>query len=146
MSSAPEIREKMPRLQPDFQTRLIAPARRLQGNRVIGVEVSDVVLRILLFETYILDSARLLEIPHLVSAFGVDGLIEFLRRGILQIRCEPLMVSQIGQSGIVREQSALLPLGSYAFRYVQIADYENFIHRCLQPLHDISGNKHKSIL
>lgn len=100
----------------------------------------------MLFETYILDSARLLEIPSFVATFGVDGVIEMLTRGVLQIRCEPLVIGQIGQTATVREPDELLPPCSYAFRFVQIAEYEDFVHRCLQPLHGMSGIKHKSIL
>ena len=133
-------------VEPDFQTRLIAPARRLHDNVVIGADVNDVVVRVLLFNNYILDSTRLLEIPQLVSAFGADGLIELLQRGVLQIRCEPLVVGQIGQTTILREENGLLPPCCYAFRYVKVAQYEDYIHRCLQPLHTIPGLKHKAIL
>lgn len=94
--------------EPDFQTRLMAPAVRVHENVVVGADVSDVVIRILLFNNYILDSTRLLEIPQLVSAFGADGLIELLQRGILQIRCEPLVVGQIGQTTILREENGFV--------------------------------------
>jgi hypothetical protein len=124
----------------------MAPARRLHDNVVIGADVNDVVVRLLLFNNYILDSTRLLEIPQLVSAFGAEGLIELLQRGILQIRCEPLIVGQIGQTTILREENGLLPPCCYAFRYVKIAQYEDYIHRCLQSLHAIPGLKHKTIL
>ena len=147
MSSPSELGpQRRTEAEPDFQTRLIAPARRLHDNAVIGADVNDVVVRLLLFNNYILDSTRLLEIPQLVSAFGADGLIELLQRGVLQIRCEPLVVGQIGQTTILREDNGLLPPCCYAFRYVKVAKYEDYIHRCLQPLHTIPGLKHKVIL
>ena len=147
MARAPENDVQSPsRRDPDFQTRLISPARRIRNGVVTGAEINDVLHRLLLFETYILDSARLLEIPSFVAAFGVDGVVEMLNLGVLQISCEPLAISQIGQTAMVREQHDLLPQCSYAFRFIQIAEYEDFLHRCLQPLHELPGIKHKSIL
>jgi hypothetical protein len=131
----------------NFQARLLAPAAHREGNQVTGVEIGDIVARLLLFDTYILDSMRLREVPGLVSAFGVGGLRDLITSRAFQIRCEPLAVAQIGQSGVRSDQSKpMLPSGSYAFSTVRIGEFGNFIHRCMQPFHEIAGLTHKDIL
>ena len=135
-------------LELDFQTRLLGPAARVSDGKVTGAEIGDIVARLLLFETYILDSLRFREIPYLVSAFSADGLRELIMSGALQIRCEPLVVANAGQNSIrpdMRDRPPL-PLGSYAFRIIRIAEFNDFVHRSLQPLHEIEGVPHKSIL
>lgn len=133
--------------EPNFQTRLVAPAARGERGNVTGVEIGDVVARLLLFETYILDSVRLREIPHLLSAFSADGLRELISSRALQIRCEPLMVAQIGQSRYGADKDRpVLPSGSYRFSVVRIAEFNKFIHRCMEPFHQIAGLPHKSIV
>ena len=132
----------------DLQTRLLGPAARVSQGKVTGAEIGDIVARLLLFETYILDSLRFREVPYLVSAFSVDGLRELITSGALQIRCEPLVVANAGQNSIrpdMRDRPPL-PLGSYAFRIVRIAEFSDFVHRSLQPFHEIEGVPHKGIL
>ena len=130
----------------NFQARLIAPGARHQGGNVIGAEISDIVARLLLFDTYILDSTRLREFPHLVSAFSADGLRELINSQALQIRCEPMVIAQIGQTAIGAEYGPPLSSCSYRFSVVRIGQFNDFVHRCIQPFHEISGLPHKTIL
>src|SRR5579859_2654021 len=60
------------------------------GARDISVEldVESFVRRLLLFDTYILYSVRLKEIPELVRHFGYSGTLELLKSGALEIRCD----------------------------------------------------------
>src|SRR6266545_3866841 len=120
----------------NFQTRLIAPAVQHHAGHVTAVEISDVVTRLLLFDTYILDSLRLREVPYLVSAFSADGLRELINSRALQIRCEPLLVAQIGQSTLGSEYGPVLSSRSYRFSVLRIAKFDDFVHRCIQPFHE----------
>ena len=91
-------------------------------GKVVGANIEDIVNRLLLFETYIIDSNRLQEIPHIVDAFGLGEFLELLGSRVLQIKCEPLMIGQIGQTLLPNTtKKGVLPLFSYSFRAVQIA-------------------------
>lgn len=52
------------------------------------MDVESFVRRLLLFDTYILYSVRLKEIPDLVRHFGYEGTLALLGSGALEIRCE----------------------------------------------------------
>lgn len=66
--------------------RLLGPCATFSGGpETIRVDVGALVRRLLLFDTYILDSTRLLEIPRLLDAFGTSGFITLLQSGALKI-------------------------------------------------------------
>ena len=70
----------------DIARHLLAPCGEFDSKAEdIRLDVSGLIVRLLLFDTYILDSTRLLEIPHLAGVFGYDGLLELLRSGTLEI-------------------------------------------------------------
>lgn len=60
------------------------------GDRdiTVSLDLDGFIRRLLLFDTYILYSVRLKEIPELVRSFGVPGTIDLLSSGALDIRCE----------------------------------------------------------
>jgi hypothetical protein len=60
------------------------------GARDISVrlDVESLVRRLLLFDTYILYSARLKEVPEMVRHFGLEGTLTLLSSGALEIRCD----------------------------------------------------------
>jgi hypothetical protein len=60
------------------------------GARDINVklDVEGFIRRLLLFDTYILYSARLKEVPEMVRHFGYEGTLALLSSGTLEIRCE----------------------------------------------------------
>lgn len=60
------------------------------GARDISVklDVEGLVRRLLLFDTYILYTVRLKEIPEMVRHFGYEGTLALLSSGALEIRCE----------------------------------------------------------
>jgi len=71
----------------DMTRRLLAPCGDLDSTREsVRLDISGLVCRLLLFETYILESIRLLEIPALVRLFGYGGFLELLESGVLEIK------------------------------------------------------------
>lgn len=60
------------------------------GARDISVklDVEGLVRRLLLFDTYILYTVRLKEVPEMVRHFGYEGTLALLSSGALEIRCE----------------------------------------------------------
>ncbi|HEV1995417.1 MAG TPA: hypothetical protein VGR03_13890 [Candidatus Acidoferrum sp.] len=59
-----------------------------QRDISVALDVGGFVRRLLLFDTYILYSVRLKEIPELVRHFGFQGTMDLLSSGALEIRCE----------------------------------------------------------
>lgn len=54
----------------------------------VTLDVESFVRRLLLFDTYVLYSIRLKEIPELVRHFGFEGTLALLSSGAIEIRCE----------------------------------------------------------
>jgi hypothetical protein len=80
----------------DIRRRLLAPCASLVPGEddVASVDIGTLALRILLFETYILRSIRLLETRALVRAFGFDGLLTLLQSGALKVRLQAFTLGQ----------------------------------------------------
>ncbi len=54
----------------------------------VSLDVAGFIRRLLLFDTYVLYSVRLKEIPELVKYLGFEGTMYLLSSGALEIRCE----------------------------------------------------------
>lgn len=106
-------------------------------NDDIVIDVNGFITRLLLFDKYIVDSIRLQDIPQLVKNFGLDGLIELLNSGALKIHCDALSIGQVGQATVLksREEKGALPLCSYDFVSINIADREKYISNNLKATH-----------
>jgi hypothetical protein len=116
--------------QSNIQQRLLASA-----GTPTAMDIGSILRRLLLFETVILYSNRLQEIPALVNALGYDQTLELLGSGILRIHCHQLLVTQTGQAGIARSnQKPLLPLGSYCITTFQTADQKLYVRRCFKEI------------
>jgi hypothetical protein len=117
----------------DIRKRLIAPCARITTDHENPeVDLGGFALNLLLFEKYILKSVRLLEIPHLVRAFGYDATRALLKSNALDVKCDARTGAQIGQSFL--HKPGPLPLLSYSFTMVRPADREKYIHDCLNRL------------
>lgn len=125
----------------DLRTRLIAP---LFHNDVFDLDAF--VKRIILFETYIIDSKRLTEIPYLLQAFGFDGLLELLESGNLKINCFVSSTGSLGPTFFIGEPqtSKVRPPFHFSFARVQTADINHHVNLLLQkvePQTNLSGRK-----
>jgi hypothetical protein len=132
----------------DLRQRLIAPfATVSHPGDIISVDLAGFVLRLILFDRYIVQSVRLREFPELISAFGFPAVQELLASGAVNIRCEALTIGQIGQLNLLQErvQKGLLPLGSYSFATISVPNHREYVHNCLQPLHDVEGLSERDV-
>lgn len=87
----------------NLQKRLIGPCGEfLSQDDDVRVDLNSFLQRLILFDTYILYSTRLKEIPHLVDAFGYKGMLELLKSGVLRIHCDGVITGQIGQNALIR--------------------------------------------
>jgi hypothetical protein len=133
----------------DIRQRLIAPCARVSPqNQLEEVDISAVIRRILLFDTYIIQSARMREFPALVRAFGLHGLTELLRQKVIQVECDATAIGQSGQLAILEERAkkGLLPRSSFSFSRVQVTDWRKYVHDCLQEVQSGTSLATKEII
>src|SRR4051812_32964926 len=92
--------------------RLLAPAAVVNADdEVVGATLGAIVRRLLLFEEVILDTYAMRELPFLIDALGVDGLLALLESGALSIRADALTFGEVGRGGFGRVP---LPLLNYS--------------------------------
>lgn len=124
----------------DIQNRLIARSSELIDQDSIRFDFDVFLQRLLLFDTYILDSIRLKEIPYLVDCFGYEGLIRLFDSNIFNIQASANTIGQIGQTFVRRDQGKkILPLGSFSFTTVKSADIKQYISTCLKITDEIQN-------
>lgn len=117
----------------EIRDRLLAPAslRDVEGS-VVGFDVGALIRRLILFETYILDSHGMRELPYLIEAIGSDSFIKLLESGALRIRGDGWTLGQIGQTDLLKGGSPTpLPLGSYALGTIVPSNRKEAISRHL---------------
>ncbi len=129
----------------DLRTRLIAPcAEQIFGTRRVIVDLGALVERLLLFDTYILDSVRLRELPHLVRAFGYDAVCELFASGAVQIRCDPTAIA-CGEEPVWSRSlrnHALQAIGPFGFGLLRIVGHQQFVQGALAAIQPISDLTH----
>lgn len=115
-------------------------------------DLTGFVVKLLLFDKFILQSTRLSEFPYLIANLGYDDLQEIFSSGAVNIHSEAFTVGQIGQANLrLRGKKkdgtpkTLLPLNSFSFGVVTAHDKWNEIHVDLQKINAITGLKSKEI-
>jgi hypothetical protein len=107
------------------------------GSQTQDVDLGILLLRLLFFDTVIVKSAGLREVPFLVRAFGKTGFLQLFDSGILKFSSEfTSIITDIARNG-VRE----LPLSQFSFGVAQIQDREAILRRGLRALQGMSGLK-----
>lgn len=139
----------------DIRSRYIGPCySQIDDKGELKIDLSAFLIRLLLFDTYILDSIGLKELRGLISAFGYGGMKEILSSGALRIHLEPFSVGQTGQTGLgfrgkKKDGTAkpLLPLHSYSFGVIKLTDQgqKEDLHKDLHRIHEIDGLKYKEV-
>lgn len=126
----------------DLNAQLIAPCATFPNSDPrdgVEVSISDLFCRLLLFETYILDSVRLVEFGPLIHTLGVQNVLALLNSGALKIQLDPTQIFESGRAeGFpgFREKPPLPP-GSFAFSFFRSADHNDYLIRCLRDLRSV---------
>jgi hypothetical protein len=119
----------------DLSRRLFAPvAIQRRDNRVVSVDLGAFLHRLLLFDTYILQSIWLDDLHLLSQTFAPEGLADLLQAGALKIHCHSYTVGQTGQARAdlkFADNSQRLPLGSYSFSVLVAHEQEKKIQAAL---------------
>jgi hypothetical protein len=100
------------------------------GSQTTGVDLGVLLSRLLFFDTVIVKSAGLREVPFLVRAFGKAGFLQLFDSGMLKFSSEfTSIITDVARNG-VRE----LPLSQFSFGVVQLQDREAVLMRGLRGL------------
>lgn len=120
----------------DWRDRLISPCIRIdpESQEVIP-EIPSLLVRLLLFDTFVLQTCRFQEFPPLVRRLGARTVLKLLDSGALKLQLDPNQLCQVGQSGPPLRDKAPLPLGSYSFSVVLVSHYHDYLIRCIQDVH-----------
>ncbi len=110
----------------------------------IRLEPSALIEYLLLFDKVIIESIRLKDIRALVKFFGYDDIYALIDSGAVEIYCDAIAIGSIGQTNFLQQRShkEVLPLGSYSFNVVRIAQKE-YLHNCFKEVFGIEGVSHK---
>jgi len=118
--------------------RLLAPiAIQDNKNNVTSVNLAAFVRRLLLFDTYILQSVWLEDLRLLTQAFDAAGLTQLFQAGALKIYCESYAIGETGRARAdlnFADNNKRLPLGSYSFSVLRAHDQQQRIDRALELL------------
>lgn len=116
----------------NIQKRIIGPcAELLRKLDDAKIDFSTFLHRLILFDTYIMQSTRFREIPHLVKIFWYEGFLAILKSGALKIYWLPVSPAIMGGLGT--------PPYKYTFRIIHIHNKNEFLLKCLEKLDRIEG-------
>lgn len=122
----------------DLQSRLIMPcAKFVPEDQQAIPDIPSMLLRLLLFETYILQTIRFKEFVPLVRILGIDNVVCLLDSGALKLELDPTMIFQSGQTKdfpAIREKPPL-PLMSFSCSVMRGAEYNDYLVRNLEDIH-----------
>jgi len=122
-------------------------------NEASQFDRSTFILRLLLFDTFILQSNNLTEFDDIITSFGSGETKEILNSGALKINSEAHAVAQTGQTGLgfrgkdkSGKQKKLLPTNSYSFNIVMHSDPKKIMHKNFKNIHKINGLHRKEAI
>jgi len=122
----------------DITKRLLAPvAIQDRKNRVVSVDLAAFLQRLLVFDTYILQSVWLQDLILLQHSFGASGLSQLLESGALKFLCPTFTFGQTGQARPAfrsEHPAPPLPLFNYEFSILQVVGAEAKIEQTLAAL------------
>ena len=138
----------------DIRSRYIGPCYSQDDNKQEPTtDLATFILRLLLFDTYILESNKLKEFENIISYFGYGGAKEILNSGAIRIHSEAYAIGQTGQTGLGfrgkkkdGSPKKLLPLNSYSFDIIMHSGKKKIMHDDLQKIHSIKGITQKEAI
>lgn len=124
---------------PDGPHRLLGPvAIHGESNRVVSVDLGTFVTRLLLAETYVLQSVQLQDLILLTRAFDQAGVLKLFQSGALKLYYEVFAIGQTGQTRAdlnFKDNNKRLPPFSYSFSVVRAVDQERDFKDAYKDLH-----------
>lgn len=122
----------------DISRRLFGPiAVQDRENRVVSVDLAAFITRLLLFDTYILQSIWLEDLILLQHSFGTEGLSQLFESGALKFQCAGFTFGQSGQARSTFKSEhprPSLPLFNYQFSVLRVQGEEEKVDATLAAL------------
>jgi hypothetical protein len=109
------------------------------GGVVSGVDVEALLRRFILFDSVVIKSDTLREVPFLIRAFGKSGFQQLLETGVLRISCEQIGVI----TGMKRDGVPTVPPSHFTFGMFEIANRDERLRGSLRSLQGIPGLKNR---
>ena len=99
------------------------------------MDVSGLLRRLLLFDTVVVQSLGLREIPTLIRTFGKSGFLHLFNSGILKVSAElTFLITDVAQNGVRQLQPF-----HFSFGVASIADRKAVLKRGLLGLQGVAG-------
>lgn len=118
--------------------RLLGPvAIHGEGNRVVAVDLGTFVTRILLSETYVLQSVQANDISLLTQSFDQSGVLTLFQAGALKLFYDSFTIGQTGQARAdlnFRDNNKRLPLGSYSLSEIRATNEDHIFESACKDL------------
>lgn len=136
----------------DIASRVLASCAQFalgdDGYELEKLDLNGLVQRLVLFDTYVIDSGRIQEIPELIRLLGADAVDSLLSSGCVKLYANPCAITQTGQLAPFREQKgkSLLPPGSYSFGIVAPRDRKGYLSDCLNSITDVGGVNNRKLI
>jgi hypothetical protein len=105
------------------------------ASQVFDVDISGLLRRLLLFDTVVVRSIGLREIPALIQSFGKRGFLQLFDSGVLKFSCEFTFVL----NGVEKNGVRTLPLSQFSFGIAQLADRDAVLRKELRMLQGVPG-------
>ena len=114
---------------------------RLPTMDDVDFDVGLFLRRLLLFDTYFMQTIRLMEFPHLVRLIGYEGVIDILNSGLLKLDCNTSVLADISQlkASKSKKRRGSIKLGSFSFANIKATRKKLYVSSCLECISQIPG-------
>lgn len=118
---------------PNIRDRLFCPLSKNEN-------ISEIIEYLLLFDTLIIGSNQLQEIPALTKLFGYEGLRDLFKIGSLSVVFDHFStIGQVGQLSFYRGNKGILSPNCFSFAVVELPKREAHIHSYFKEIEKIEG-------
>ena len=132
----------------DIRGRLIAPLfRSLDSGKKI-FDIDAFIKRVILFDSYIIDSERLREVPYIIRIFGFDGFLTLCDSGFFKFNCYAKTTGSLSPNFFLENtnENKIRPPFHYSFAAVSTGDLYNNINLSFQGIEADLGLTSRELL
>ncbi len=125
----------------EIRKRIHGPCSLRTTQHSVDFDVGLFFQRLLLFETYIMRTVRLLEFPYLIRMIGYEEVLQILESGILKIDCDTSVLAEISHLKASKsiQRKGKMKLGSFSFANMLSAEKKKYVSECLECVSAIHG-------
>jgi hypothetical protein len=116
----------------NYGSRYLGSCAESGEDGVVKFDWNEFIKGILLFDTFVLESMRLREFPHLIERFGVDGVCSLLSTGSVELVAEAVSIGEI--TGSQRPHTNV-----FKCNVIRMSSQKEYVHRCLEVVRELEG-------